>query len=179
MSHVFDELSVNVDECTRKSSRSRTMTEKGRIYHDEMLQKAAKDQSRKAAKSTLPGKAKSFSHNPENDTSDINLVKDESRKLDRILPDVIDANSKLLETMDNKQMSEQSKLINGIQLDAFQIKQDIYKWLAQHNEQRSTRSSHRKSSNVTEVKVSCSSKEQSVNIAVNLLTLVNSSKDRY
>ena len=212
------------------------MTEKGRIYHEEMLQRAAKEQSRKAAKSTSPGKSKSYSgiqandaakdsmstkqtsysatvghdegslsaskkyHKPSEetfdiavkqlqnqlstidralDTSDINLVKDESRKLDKILPDVIDANSKLLETMDNNQMSKQSKLIQGIEQDAFTKKQDICEWLAQHNEQRSTRSSHRKSTSIiNEVKVPYSSKAQSVNIGANLLTIVNSSKDR-
>ena len=176
-------VNENDYECIRKSSRVRTMTEKGRSYHESIVRKAGKEQARKLTNALSTGRSKSCTNEPAQnepeaiatiskngdsmtfvgqdtkslsekvnpmscehtfntavkqlqnqlasidhalDTKNVNLVKDESRKLDQILPDVMDASSKLLETMDVQQMSKQSELVNSIETNAMQKKHDIY-----------------------------------------------------
>lgn len=209
-------------ECIRRSSRSRTLTEKGQSYHEALLLKKTKNEARKEDKKRIPGRSKSCTTDNDKqitqekdkgysasvgqdkddvtklnvfpseeifnnavkqlkdqlmtidsalDTSDTNLVKDESRKLDEILPTMMEANSKMLETMTSKQKLEQSEFVNGIELDALQKKQHVCKWLTEHNERRSKLSSKGRSSK-------SASKEQSAHMEANLLVLVNSAKDR-
>ena len=82
MSHTSNNMSnvvnENDSECTRKSSRIRTMTEKGRSYHELMVQKAEKEQSRKLANALSVGKSQSCIDEPAHNTAKSDVSKHDS-----------------------------------------------------------------------------------------------------
>ena len=70
-------------------------------------------------------------------TDDADHVKNESANLDRRLSDLIDANSRLMELMNDSEKVTQTAWIQEIDANVFQMKQKICTWLVDHNDTKS------------------------------------------
>lgn len=79
-------------------------------------------------------------------TDDVELVRTETANLDRILAELTDANSALIDVVNDVEKASQSVWIEQIDTEVFKKKQDICTWLVNHNDCISSRHSSQSNS---------------------------------